>query len=57
MTSTRFLVASTQAGSLIGRQEATIKAIQEGLGAIVCVLGPGAEQIPFFKVFVMQVKL
>ena len=56
MTSTRLLVVGTQAGSLIGRQGATIKAIKEGLGAIVRVLGPGAEQIPFFKVFVMQVK-
>ena len=56
MNSTQLLVVGTQAGNLIGRQGATIKAIQEGSGAIVRVLGPGAEQIPFFKVFVMQVK-
>ena len=45
MTSTRLLVA----GSLVGRQGATIKAIHEGSGAIVRVLGPGAKQIPFFN--------
>lgn len=45
MISTRLLVAGTQAGSLIGRQGATIKAIQEGSGAIVRVLGP--EDLPF----------
>ena len=48
MNSTRLLVAGTQADSLIGRHGATIKAIQEGSGAIVRVLGPGAKQIPFF---------
>ncbi|XP_057874009.2 flowering locus K homology domain [Cryptomeria japonica] len=40
MISTRLLVAATQAGSLIGRQGATIKAIQESSGAIVRVLTP-----------------
>ncbi|KAH9318271.1 hypothetical protein KI387_020040, partial [Taxus chinensis] len=38
--STRLLVAATQAGSLIGRQGTTIKAIQENSGAIVRVLTP-----------------
>ena len=56
MISTWLLVADTQDGSLIRRQGETIKEIQEGSGVIVRVLGPGAEQIPFFKVFVMQVK-
>uniref|UniRef100_A0A0C9SAV4 TSA: Wollemia nobilis Ref_Wollemi_Transcript_1791_1926 transcribed RNA sequence n=1 Tax=Wollemia nobilis TaxID=56998 RepID=A0A0C9SAV4_9CONI len=42
--STRLLVAATQAGSLIGRQGATIKAIQESSGAVVRVLAP--EDLP-----------
>jgi hypothetical protein len=37
----RLLVAATQAGSLIGRQGATIKAIQDASGATVRVLPPG----------------
>ena len=49
MNSSRLLVAGKQAGSLIGRQGSIIKTIQEGSGAIVRVLGPGAEQMPFLK--------
>ncbi|XP_043691153.1 flowering locus K homology domain-like isoform X1 [Telopea speciosissima] len=44
--STRLLVAATQAGSLIGRQGATIKSIQEASNCIVRVLGP--EDLPVF---------
>lgn len=39
--STRLLVAATQAGSLIGKQGATVKAIQEESNSIVRVLGSG----------------
>lgn len=39
--STRLLVAAAQAGSLIGRQGATIKSIQDATGATVRVLPPG----------------
>lgn len=38
----RLLVAATQAGSLIGRQGATIKSIQDTSGATVRVMPPGA---------------
>ncbi|KAF8401821.1 hypothetical protein HHK36_012767 [Tetracentron sinense] len=44
--STRLLVAATQAGSLIGKQGATIKSIQEASNCIVRVLG--AEDLPVF---------
>ncbi|KAF3544023.1 hypothetical protein DY000_02003596 [Brassica cretica] len=37
--STRLLVPASQAGSLIGKQGATVKAIQEAAGCIVRVLG------------------
>ncbi|BBN17849.1 poly(rC)-binding protein 3/4 [Marchantia polymorpha subsp. ruderalis] len=40
----RLLVAATQAGSLIGRQGATIKSIQDASGATVRVLPP--EELP-----------
>ncbi|KAG0627131.1 hypothetical protein M758_2G176200 [Ceratodon purpureus] len=43
--SSRLLVAATQAGSLIGRQGATIKSIQDASGATVRVL-PAAEELP-----------
>jgi poly(rC)-binding protein 2/3/4 len=43
--SSRLLVAATQAGSLIGRQGATIKSIQDSSGATVRVL-PAAEELP-----------
>lgn len=36
---TRLLVAATQAGSLIGKQGATIKSIQEASNSIVRILG------------------
>ncbi len=39
--SSRLLVAATQAGSLIGRQGATIKSIQDASGATVRILPPG----------------
>lgn len=39
--SSRLLVAATQAGSLIGRQGATIKSIQDSSGATVRVLPAG----------------
>jgi len=39
--SSRLLVAATQAGSLIGRQGATIKSIQDASGATVRVLPAG----------------
>ncbi|XP_077224263.1 flowering locus K homology domain-like [Tasmannia lanceolata] len=45
MVSTRLLVAATQAGSLIGRQGATIKSIQEDSNSIVRVLG---TELPAF---------
>ncbi|KAK4783257.1 hypothetical protein SAY86_007631 [Trapa natans] len=44
--STRLLVAATQAGSLIGKQGATVKAIQEESSCIVRVLG--SEDLPVF---------
>eukprot|EP01018_Ginkgo_biloba_P035766 Gb_12790 [translate_table: standard] len=53
-TSTRLLVAATQAGSLIGRQGATIKAIQESSGAIVRVLAPGVVEKLNLSIFFMQ---
>lgn len=40
--STRLLVAATQAASLIGRQGATIKSIQEASNCVIRVLGTGA---------------
>ncbi len=43
----RLLVAATQAGSLIGRQGATIKSIQDLSGATVRVLPPGKIFILF----------
>ncbi|CAN6441065.1 unnamed protein product [Victoria cruziana] len=44
MVSTRLLVAATQTGSLIGKQGATVKSIQEASNCIVHVLGP--EDLP-----------
>ncbi|KAH0933831.1 hypothetical protein HID58_010948 [Brassica napus] len=44
--STRLLVPASQAGSLIGKQGATVKAIQEAAGCIVRVLG--SEDLPVF---------
>eukprot|EP00262_Sarcandra_glabra_P002820 TRINITY_DN131_c0_g1_i1.p1 TRINITY_DN131_c0_g1~~TRINITY_DN131_c0_g1_i1.p1 ORF type:complete len:487 (-),score=101.89 TRINITY_DN131_c0_g1_i1:278-1609(-) len=44
--STRLLVPATQAGSLIGRQGATIKSIQEASNSIVRVLG--TDDLPAF---------
>ncbi|XP_010416702.1 PREDICTED: flowering locus K homology domain [Camelina sativa] len=44
--STRLLVPASQAGSLIGKQGATVKAIQEASGCIVRVLG--SEDLPVF---------
>lgn len=41
----RLLVAATQAGSLIGRQGATIKSIQDASGATVRVLPPGKADL------------
>lgn len=38
---TRLLVADTQAGSLIGKQGATIKSIQDTSGCTIRVLGSG----------------
>ncbi|XP_062084451.1 flowering locus K homology domain isoform X2 [Humulus lupulus] len=43
--STRLLVAASQAGSLIGKQGGTVKAIQEGSNCIVRVLG---SDLPVF---------
>lgn len=40
--STRMLVPATQAGSLIGKQGATVKSIQDSSECIVRVLGPGS---------------
>lgn len=45
--STRLLVAATQAGSLIGKQGATVKLIQEESSCIVRVLGPGDVSLYF----------
>jgi len=39
--STKLLVPATQAGSLIGKQGSTVKAIQETSSCIVRVLGQG----------------
>lgn len=39
--STRLLVPASQAGSLIGKQGATVKSIQESSNCIVRVLGSG----------------
>lgn len=44
--STRLLVAATHAGSLIGKQGATVKLIQEESSCIVRVLGP--DDLPVF---------
>ncbi|ESQ49625.1 hypothetical protein EUTSA_v10020380mg [Eutrema salsugineum] len=44
--STRLLVPASQAGSLIGKQGGTVKAIQEASGCIVRVLG--SEDLPVF---------
>lgn len=44
--STRMLVPATQAGSLIGKQGATVKSIQDSSECIVRVLGP--EDLPNF---------
>ncbi|XP_010550910.1 PREDICTED: flowering locus K homology domain isoform X2 [Tarenaya hassleriana] len=44
--STRLLVPAAQAGSLIGKQGATVKAIQEASGCVVRVLG--SEDLPVF---------
>ncbi|KAM7269370.1 hypothetical protein ACFE04_024867 [Oxalis oulophora] len=44
--STRFLVPASQAGSLIGKQGATVKSIQEASSCIVRVLG--SEDLPVF---------
>jgi predicted RNA-binding protein YlqC (UPF0109 family) len=41
--STRLLVAATQAGSLIGKQGATIKSIQDSSGCTIRVLGGGRQ--------------
>ncbi|KAE8712161.1 Flowering locus K-like proteiny domain [Hibiscus syriacus] len=45
--STRLLVPASQAGSLIGKQGATVKSIQESSNCIVRVLG--AEDLPVFS--------
>ncbi|XP_010278104.1 PREDICTED: LOW QUALITY PROTEIN: flowering locus K homology domain [Nelumbo nucifera] len=45
-SSTRLLVAASQAGSLIGKQGATIKSVQEASNCVVRVLGP--EDLPIF---------
>ncbi|CAN0892828.1 Flowering locus K homology domain [Linum grandiflorum] len=45
--STRLLVPASQAGSLIGKQGATVKSIQETSGATVRVLG--SENLPVFS--------
>ena len=42
---TRLLVAATQAGSLIGKQGATIKSIQDASSCTIRVLGEGAFHI------------
>jgi hypothetical protein len=44
-SSSRLLVAATQAGSLIGRQGVTIKSIHDTSGTTVRVL-PAAEELP-----------
>lgn len=44
--STRLLVAATQAGSLIGKQGATVKSIQDSSGCTIRVLG--GEHLPVF---------
>lgn len=48
--STRLLVPASQAGSLIGKNGATVKSIQEGSNCIVRVLGAGVlHHILFLK--------
>lgn len=46
--STRLLVPAVQAGSLIGKQGATVKSIQEASSCIVRVLGTTSRLFPFF---------
>lgn len=43
--STRLLVPAPQAGSLIGKQGATVKSIQEESNCIVRVLGSGSSSL------------
>ena len=43
--STKLLVPASQAGSLIGKQGATVKSIQEASDCIVRVLGAGSSYI------------
>ncbi|KAI4372567.1 hypothetical protein MLD38_010780 [Melastoma candidum] len=45
-TSTRLLIAASQAGSLIGKQGGTVKSIQEESNCVVRVLG--TEELPIF---------
>lgn len=49
--STRLLVPATQAGSLIGKQGATVKSIQETANCIVRVLGQGKAWHQLLGVF------
>lgn len=49
--STRLLVSATQAGSLIGKQGATIKAIQEASSATARVLGMTVQTFLYLKSF------
>lgn len=47
--STRLLVPAPQAGSLIGKQGATVKAIQEESNCIVRVLGSGSSSLRLYN--------
>lgn len=47
---TRILVADTQAGSLIGKQGATIKSIQDASNCTIRVLGSGILAKHYFSV-------
>lgn len=47
MVPTRLLVAASQAGSLIGKQGATIKSIQEATKSVVRILGMSALNFMF----------
>ena len=50
--STRLLVPASQAGSLIGKQGATVKSIQEASTCVVRVLGSGFLNKTLFVLFI-----
>lgn len=55
--STRLLVAATQAGSLIGKQGATVKFIQDSSGCNIRVLGGGRHSFKLIYCFFTRIKI